>query len=122
MTKVIEDDNVNVSGLSKGEAIESLIKDHGYSYKNAEKYWKDHGARTKSTGFRADFYSALKDGASLTDKQELIEFMEVNGASDNDIKQYTHYLAIAKLVADVRKSPPEEITLDEWNEVQKLVK
>ena len=102
MTKVIEDDSVNVAGLSKGDAIESLIKDHGYSYKNAEKYWKDHGARTKSTGFRADFYAALVDGAELTDKINLLQFMKQNGASDNDIKQYTHYLAIAKLVADVR--------------------
>ena len=100
--KVIADDNVRVDGMAKGAAIESLIRDHGYSYKNAEIYWKDHGARTKSTGFRAEFYAALKDGAVLTDKAELLKFMDGHGASANDKKHYTHYQTIAKLVNDVR--------------------
>ena len=90
-----------IDGMAKGAALEHMIRE-GISYKDAEVYWKAHGARTKSTGFRADFYSALSGGASLNDKVALIEFMKANKASENDIKQYSHYLAIAKLVDDVR--------------------
>ena len=89
------------AGMNKGQALEHLIRE-GYSFKESSEIWAKHGARTKSTGFRADFYSALKEGAELTDKNSLIEFMQDNGASANDKKHYTHYLTIAKLVADVR--------------------
>ena len=102
MSKVIDTSlEFDIDGMGKGAAMEHMIV-AGVSYKDAEKYWKDHGARTKSTGFRADFYAALVDGAELTDKVNLLQFMKQNGASANDTKQYTHYLAIAKLVADVR--------------------
>ena len=90
-----------VVGMNKGAALEYLIRE-GYSYKDAELYWKDNGARTKSTGFRAEFYAALKDGAQLTDKPSLLEFMEEHGASANDKKHYTHYQTIARLVDEVR--------------------
>ena len=100
MNKVTNDNLV--VGMSKGAAIEHLIKNESYSYKDAEAYWKDNGARTKSTGFRAEFYAALKDGAQLTDKPSLLEFMEEHGASANDKKHYTHYQTIARLVDDVR--------------------
>ena len=92
---------IDITGMNKGEAMEALIIG-GYSYKDAEKKWKDEGARSNATGFRAVFYAALKDGFAGTDKVDLIQFMEQNGASANDIKQYSHFLAIAKLIADVR--------------------
>ena len=91
-----------IAGMSKGGAIETLIKDEGYSYKEAELWWKTNGARNNATGFRAVFYDALKGGEILDTKDTIIPFMEANGASANDIKQFSHFLAISKLIADIR--------------------
>ena len=91
-----------IEGLNKSDAMTLLIGTEGYTFKDAEKYWKENGARSNATGFRAVFYAELIAGADLTDKESFIEFAEANGASDNDIKQYTHFTSIAKLAASVR--------------------
>ena len=93
---------VKIEGLNKGAAMEAMIKG-GSSYKDAEARWKEEGARNNATGFRAIFYAALKSGEILDTKDSIIPFMEKNGASANDIKQFSHFLAISKLIADIRK-------------------
>lgn len=72
-------------------------------YEKAAKYWKANGAKTKNTGFRATFYDELRKG-NFADLAKMLEFANANGASVNDIKQFSHFSAIADLVSDVRKS------------------
>ena len=93
---------ISIDGLAKGAAMEAMII-AGSSYKDAEARWKEEGARNNATGFRAVFYDALKGGEVLDTKDSIIPFMEKNGASANDIKQFSHFLAISKLIADIRK-------------------
>lgn len=90
--------SLDVSSLKKGEAIEALIKS-GVSYSEAEAYWSENGARTKGKGFRASFYKELA-AKPLTEK-EVNKFIESNGSA-NDKKHSSHYIGIAKLVAEVR--------------------
>jgi hypothetical protein len=92
---------IDITGMNKGAALEALIR-NGSSYKEAEATWKKDGARSNATGFRAVFYKALEGGEALDSKATIIPFMESNGASANDIKQFSHFLAIAHLVAEVR--------------------
>ena len=85
---------------NKGQAMEDLIKS-GVSFKDAEAIWKEHGAGSKQRGFRALFYKELE--SHDMSKDEVQAFCEKHGSA-NDAKQYTHYVAIAELVAEVRNS------------------
>jgi hypothetical protein len=81
------------NGLAEGKTFGALQKE-----------WKESGfAASKKRGFRAAFYEALKSGA-ITDMTEAYEFRDdpANGASENDIKQFSHYEGIAELVFAVR--------------------
>lgn len=90
-----------ITGLSKSEAMDILVGKIGYA--QAEKFWATNGAKTKAQGFRVKFYNHLKEN-DLNSSELVKEFITNNGGSDNDIKGYTHYLAIAELVAKVRNS------------------
>lgn len=98
MTKPTKEISLDLTGLKKGEAIEALIKS-GVSYAEAEAYWSKNGARAKGKGFRASFYKELAS-KPLTEK-DVKKFIEDNG-SLNDKKHNSHYIGIAKLVAEVR--------------------
>ena len=74
----------------------------GLGFKKANAYWKLNGAKTKVTGFRAKFYAELAK-LPLNDS-EVLEFAKANGGSENDIKQISHFYAIAELTRDIRKS------------------
>ena len=87
-------------GLTLAEFIDS-DKGRELGYKAASKYWKENGAKTKNTGFRAKFYAALKAG-NLTEA-ETLAFAENNGGSDNDIKQISHFVSIADLAREIRE-------------------
>jgi len=87
------------SGAKKGEVIEYLIRKENISYAKAEEFWSKEGARAKTRGFRNLFYAKLVEG-DLTDP-EVKAFAKENG-SPNDYKQYSHYVAIAEVVAKVR--------------------
>ena len=97
---VIEVEEVN---FCEGLTLEGFM-DSDYAgevgYKKAVAYWKLNGAKAKVTGFRAKFYAALV-GASLSDS-ETLDFAKANGGSENDIKQISHFYAIAKLTRDIR--------------------
>lgn len=98
MTTKYDDIDVDVEGKSKGEVIEAVIM-AGSSYKDAEKYWKENGSRTVATGFRAAFYDRLKEGDM---KRDDVKAMCKEEGSKNDAKAWTHYAAIADLIASIR--------------------
>ncbi len=87
-----------IDGLSKADAMDLLVPAIGY--KEAEVFWKENGAKNKQRGFRALFYKELETRDFTS--EEVKAFAEENG-SPNDAKQYTHYVAIAELVASTRK-------------------
>lgn len=105
MTKYDEINVEGIEGKTKGEVIEAVILS-GATYKDAERYWKENGARTASTGFRALFYEEIK--ANSMTREEVKAFCNGHG-SKNDAKAWTHYAAISALVEAVRKA----VTLDE---------
>lgn len=87
----------NIEGKSKADAMDILVPEIGY--KKAEEFWKEHGAGRKQRGFRAMFYKELEK-KDMT-KDQVKAYCEKNG-SENDAKQYTHYVAIADLVRVAR--------------------
>lgn len=89
---------ISIEGMKKADAMTTLIKDGDMTFVEAEKYWKDNGG-AKRTGFRATFYEELTQRDM--DAAEVKEFCETYGSA-NDAKAYTHYVAIAELVASVR--------------------
>ena len=100
IVEVIEVEEVN---FCEGLTLEGFMDSEYASelgYKKAVAYWKLNGAKAKVTGFRAKFYAALV-GASLSDS-ETLDFAKANGGSENDIKQISHFYAIAKLTRDIR--------------------
>lgn len=86
-----------IEGKSKADAMDILVPKIGF--KNAELFWKDHGARGKQRGFRALFYKELEKHDMS--KDEVKAYCEKHG-SPNDAKHYTHYVTIAELIATVR--------------------
>lgn len=97
-------------GKTKTEFMNS---DYGKSlpYPKNEEYWKKFGASSKVTGFRAKFYDRLRAGNLSTkgDNPEALKFAETDGGSLNDIKQITHYYAIAELASDIREIVRAEV-------------
>jgi len=77
---------------------------HKLGYKAATLKWKKEGAKGKKQGFRANFYNALINGEDLVEKEDAVLFALNNGGSDNDIKQISHFMEIAKLVKKVREA------------------
>ena len=107
VVEVVEVEAVNfTAGLTLAEFIDS-DKGRELGYKAASKYWKENGAKTKNTGFRAKFYAALKLG-NLSES-ETLAFAENNGGSDNDIKQISHFVSIADLAREIREDLAKEI-------------
>jgi hypothetical protein len=103
--KNVEVTEAAVINFTDGHTLESFMdseKGRELGYKAAQKYWKDNGAKTKVTGFRAKFYAELAKG-SMTDS-DVLEFAKSNGGSENDIKQISHFYAIAELANEIRKS------------------
>ncbi len=92
---VNETEGLTLEGFMDSEFADSL------GYKKSVAYWKEFGAKAKVTGFRAKFYEALISGTVGVDST--LGFAEVNGGSKNDIKQISHFVAIAKLAADIRE-------------------
>ena len=86
---------VNIEGMKKGQAMETLIKS-GMSFDNANAYWLKHGSKRGQAGFRAKFYEECLKRSF--DKESFATYAQKNDASDNDIKGVAHYLAISALV------------------------
>ena len=84
---------INIEGMGKSEAMETLIKG-GMGFKDAETYWADNGS--KRGGFRSKFYDACLKQAF--DKDSFIAFAKKNGATENIINSATHYVGISALV------------------------
>lgn len=91
----------NIEFTNKSDYIEQAILG-GSSLSDALRFWDKTLKGTKATGFRAKFYEALK--TSDFTKAEVLTFAKENGGSENDVKGYTHYVAIAELVKSVRDS------------------
>lgn len=83
---------------TKGEVIEAVIH-AGYTFKQACQYWADNGTGAKRTGFRHMFYEELK--SADMQRETVKQYCKEHG-SENDAKGWTHYAAIADLVAAVR--------------------
>lgn len=92
------DIDFDTEGHTKGEVIEAVIH-AGYSFKDACKYWAENGAGAKQTGFRNKFYAELVE--TNMQKTAVKEYCAEHG-SKHDAKAWTHYAAIADLVAAVR--------------------
>ncbi len=86
---------VNIEGMKKGQAIETLIKS-GLSYDAANAHWKENGPKRGAAGFRAKFYEECLKRSF--DKESFAAYARENDASENDIKGQPHYLAISALV------------------------
>ena len=84
---------ISIEGMNKGEAMEALIKG-GISFKDAEVYWKDNGA--KKGGFRAKYYEECLKRSF--DKDSFIAFAKESGANDNVIKLVSHYVNISAVI------------------------
>lgn len=68
---------MDITNMKKAEAMEALIRD-GYSFKDAEAYWKENGSASRG-GYMEDFYSVLEDGPM--DEAKLDEWL--SDKSDN---------------------------------------
>ena len=98
MSKIINGGEIVIDGLNKDDAMTKLIAEYGLSFKKATEYWSEHGG-TKRTGFRATFYKQLEEQDLTSD--EVKAFCKDFGSA-NDAKAWSHYDAIAQLVASVR--------------------
>lgn len=94
----IQEIDFDINGMSKDDVMTALIAEYGMSFKEATDYWGEYGG-TKRTGFRATFYKQLEE-QDLT-SEEVKQFCKDFG-SKNDAKAWSHYDAIAKLVASIR--------------------
>ena len=86
---------INIDGMKKNEALETLIKS-GMSFDESETYWKENGSKRGAQGFRTKMYDAFLEQSF--DKDGLLDYMAKNGGSSNDKKNINSYLAISALV------------------------
>lgn len=57
---------------------------------------------TRQSGFRFKFYAALRANPAMTEAEaDAFSLDTANGASENDVRQFSHYQAIRQLVNDV---------------------
>lgn len=91
-------ENVNIENMSKDDAITSLIRDHGYSFKDAEKYWKENGSSTRGGPFQG-----LLDFLAEADRtqSDLAKYILEYGTA-NEARWFTQRDAIRRLSVTVR--------------------
>lgn len=102
IAEVIEIETNRTEGLKMSEFMDSEYG-RGLGFEKAIAYWKENGAKKKNVGFRTDFYDKLRI-ENFEDNEKMEIWAGKNGASANDIKQFTHFIAISDLVRDVRKN------------------
>ena len=84
---------ISIEGMSKGEAMEAMIKS-GMGFNDAETYWAQNGSKRR--GFRANYYEeCLK---REFDEDSFVEYAKENNATENIIKSVAHYLAISAVI------------------------
>ena len=84
---------ISIEGMSKGDAMEAMIKG-GMSFNDAETYWAQNGS--KRAGFRAKYYEECLKRSF--DKDSFIAFAKESGANDNVIKLVSHYVNISAVI------------------------
>lgn len=82
---------------SAGAMLRSYAKANGVEL---PKKAKSEG--TRQSGFRFKFYAALRANPAMTEAEaDAFSLDTANGASENDVRQFSHYQAIRQLVNDV---------------------
>ena len=93
-----ETKNVNIANLTKDDAITTLIRDNGFSFKEAEAYWKANGSSIRGGVFQ-DVLDYLAE-ADRTEK-DLAEYILEFGTT-NEARWFTQRNAIRRLSVTVR--------------------
>ncbi len=92
-TGVINDLVESVTGATETSAA-TMVR--SWAKRNEVECWKRPVGSGRKSGFRADFYAALKANPSMT-SDEVKDIVEEKG-SDNDKRGVTHYQAIRELI------------------------
>lgn len=94
-TQLVE---VNIDGLTKDQAMTKLIADNGYTFKEAEAYWKENGSSVRGGVFQAtlDFLAE----APRTQK-DLADYV-ISSAPKNEARWFSNRDAIRRLSIQVR--------------------
>lgn len=93
-----ETKDVNIANLSKDDAITTLIRDNGFSFKEAEKYWKENGSSTRSGPFQDILdYLAEADRTQADLAAYILDF-----GTKNEARWFTQRDAIRRLSVTVR--------------------
>lgn len=117
--KAKQNDSINIENLTKDQAMTQLIAEHGYSFKEAEAYWKENGSQVRGGVFQATLDWLAEAPRTQRDLADYI----IKHGTKNEARWFGQRDAIRRLSVTVRgdKSFKEVSATDEQREILKKI-
>lgn len=92
---------IDISNLTKDDAITQLVRSGDFTYKQAEAYWKENGS-----AIRGGVFQAVLDFLAEADRTQadLAEYV-INNGTRNEARWFGQRDAIRRLSVKVRNNP-----------------